>query len=69
MGLALLPCYLADPVPGLVRVLPASQGVVRSLWLVLHRDLRHVPRVRALADFLTELLGQEQPLLRGGKAA
>jgi DNA-binding transcriptional LysR family regulator len=69
MGLALLPCYLADPVPGLVRVLPASKGVVRGLWLVLHRDLRHVPRVRALADFLTEVLGQEQPLLRGAGAS
>jgi DNA-binding transcriptional LysR family regulator len=45
IGLALLPCYLADPVPGLVRLLPASKGVVRGLWLVLHRDLRHVPRV------------------------
>ena len=68
-GLALLPCYLADPVTGLVRVLPASKGVVRGLWLVLHRDLRHVPRVRALVDFLAELLQREQPLLRGAEPA
>jgi len=68
LGLALLPCYLADPVPGLVRLLPASKGVVRGLWLVLHQDLRHVPRVRALADFLTDLLQGQQPLLRGAQA-
>ncbi|MCY1080195.1 LysR family transcriptional regulator [Archangium lansingense] len=66
LGLALLPCYLADPVPGLVRVLPVSKGVVRSLWLVLHRDLRHTARVRALADFLGETLHRERGALRGG---
>ena len=66
MGLALLPCYLADPVPGLVRVLPVSKGVVRGLWLVLHRDLRHTARVRALADFLSETLHRERAVLRGG---
>jgi DNA-binding transcriptional LysR family regulator len=66
LGLALLPCYLADPVPGLVRVLPVSKGVVRGLWLVLHRDLRHTARVRALADFLGETLHRERAVLRGG---
>jgi DNA-binding transcriptional LysR family regulator len=65
MGLALLSCYLADPVPGLVRVIPASKGVVRGLWLVLHRDLRHTVRVRALAEFLVEALHRERARLRG----
>lgn len=69
MGLALLPCYLADPVPGLVQVLPVSKGVVRGLWLVLHRDLRHTARVRALADFLVEALHRERAVLRGGPEA
>ncbi|PTL82818.1 LysR family transcriptional regulator [Vitiosangium sp. GDMCC 1.1324] len=66
MGLALLPCYLAEPVPGLVQVLPVSEGVVRGLWLVLHRDLRQTARVRALTEFLTQLLRREHARLRGG---
>ena len=28
------------------------------LWLVTHRDLRHVPRVRAALDHLAEALGR-----------
>ncbi|WP_187344866.1 hypothetical protein [Cystobacter ferrugineus] len=42
-----------------------SKSVVRDLWLVLHRDLRHTARVRALADFLVEMLHRERVTLRG----
>ncbi|MFN4310764.1 MAG: LysR family transcriptional regulator [Ferrovibrio sp.] len=31
---------------------PGRPPVSRELWLVLHRDLRKTPRVRAVADFL-----------------
>jgi DNA-binding transcriptional LysR family regulator len=64
MGLALLPCYAADRVPGLVRVGPAKEVVVRGLWLVLHRDLRHAARIRALADWLVAAIAENAGLLR-----
>jgi DNA-binding transcriptional LysR family regulator len=52
LGLGLLPCYVADPEPELVRVVPPERCVMRELWLVLHKDLQYTPRVRACADFL-----------------
>jgi DNA-binding transcriptional LysR family regulator len=50
LGLALLPCYLAEPA-GLVRVLPRTADVRRELWLALHADLQHAPRIRAAVEF------------------
>lgn len=65
MGLALLPCYVAEGFASLVRVLPPSKVVMRELWLVLHRDLRHSARIRALTDFLTEETRTHAALLEG----
>ena len=50
MGVGPLPCWLGDSTPGLERVMP-DEGYVQDLWLVLHRDLRYVARIRAVADF------------------
>ena len=63
--LALLPCYLARARGGLVQVLPASRVVVRSLWLVVHQDLRPLARVRALSDFLVQQLAAARSALAG----
>jgi DNA-binding transcriptional LysR family regulator len=56
MGLGILPCYVADPDPELVRIVPPEKVVTRDLWLVIHRDLQHSARIRAVADFLFEAL-------------
>jgi len=52
LGLAVLPCYLADAEPRLVRILGPERVVMRDVWLVVHRDLRRIARVRALVDHL-----------------
>lgn len=51
LGMAWVPAFLADPHPGLIRVpdIPASPS--RSLWILLHGDLRRTARVRAFVDF------------------
>jgi DNA-binding transcriptional LysR family regulator len=64
MGLGPLPCWLGDGTPGLERVMPA-QGFVQDLWLVLHRDLRYVARIRAVADFFVAGLRRLAPRLLG----
>ncbi len=64
LGLAVLPCYLADVTPGLRRLWP-EQGVARTAWLVLRRDARRTARVRAVADFLISLIAQHRALLAG----
>ncbi len=53
-GIALLPCVLADLDPALVRV-RSEPAPKQELWLVIHRDLARVPRVRATLEFLAAL--------------
>jgi DNA-binding transcriptional LysR family regulator len=64
MGVGPLPCWLADSRPDLERVLPA-EGFAQELWLVLHRDLRHVARIRAVAEFFVREMRAAAPVLRG----
>jgi DNA-binding transcriptional LysR family regulator len=51
MGIAVLPCYIGDNEPGLLRM-TAERVVVRHVWIAMHRDLQHAGRIRACADFL-----------------
>ncbi|BDG08667.1 LysR family transcriptional regulator [Anaeromyxobacter paludicola] len=53
-GIGLLPDYLGDD-PGLVP-LTAEPVMRREVWLVFHRALKDVARVRAVARFAAELL-------------
>lgn len=64
-GLALLPCYLGDPDPALHRVGGILDDVAVDQWLLVHRDLRGLPRVRAVMDALIELFQRHKPLLEG----
>ena len=54
MGLAVLPCYLADTEPAVHRILPPIAPLTRELWLITHQDLRQTARVRAFFDFIAE---------------
>lgn len=55
-GLAVLPIFVADREPDLVRCLEPIHGDDSELWLLTHERLRHTPRVRAVMDFLGERL-------------
>lgn len=65
MGLAPLPCGLADLEPDLVRIAPLHEDLTLDLWLLTHEDLRQTARIRAFLDFLAEALATEAPLLEG----
>lgn len=58
LGLAALPCAIAEQKPDLIRVaeLPDTFGL--DLWLLTHEDLRHTARIRAVLDFLTPALAE-----------
>jgi DNA-binding transcriptional LysR family regulator len=58
LGLAILPCLLADRDPDLIRLLPPERVVSVELWLVVHRDLVRTARIRAVIDFLAEVCPQ-----------
>ena len=64
-GLAVLPCFLADSEPALMRVLPPDARLASALWLLTHRDLRHTARVRAFMDFMANSIRSQKSLLEG----
>jgi DNA-binding transcriptional LysR family regulator len=64
-GLAVMPCYLADQDPALRRVGGVLPEINTEQWLLVHRDLRALPRVRAVMDALVELFQRHRDLLEG----
>jgi DNA-binding transcriptional LysR family regulator len=64
LGLAALPCFLADREPGLVRV-PTLGFSHCDLWLVTHEQVRKTARVRAVTDFIATLVGSQRDALAG----
>jgi DNA-binding transcriptional LysR family regulator len=67
MGVTVLPCFLGDGEPTLVRVAPAVLGS-RPMFLVVHPDLARVARVRVVMDFIVEIMTEEATHLRGAPA-
>lgn len=65
IGLATLPCGIADLEPGLMRVAPLPDSFTLELWLLTHEDLRRTARIHAFLDFMAEALAREVPLLEG----
>lgn len=59
LGIAALPHYLGDGDPRLQRYVVTQKPVSRDVWLVVHRDLRQVPAVRAVMDFLAGCMRQQ----------
>lgn len=65
MGLAVLPCFIGDADPLLVRV-PASQThLYGTLWLLTHGETRMTKRVRLFGDFIQGRLSNHAQLLAG----
>ncbi len=56
LGLGMLHTFEADLDPRLVRVLADEVEVQRSYWMVFNEDQKNSPRVRAVADFLNEII-------------
>ena len=65
LGLARMPCYVADAEPTLRRIdvslTPSDWGV----WVLSHVDLRSTARVRACREFLIDIIEQQRELIEG----
>ncbi len=59
LGVGVLPHFLARNDPVLALIPSPECPVTRTLWLVLHPDVRRSPRVRAVADGLVEIFSEE----------
>jgi DNA-binding transcriptional LysR family regulator len=60
LGRSLLPCRVGDTVPGLCRLGDAKPVLSRDMWVIVHPDLKHLARVRAVIAWC-ERLFSEQP--------
>jgi DNA-binding transcriptional LysR family regulator len=66
IGHGILPCFMADPDPGLVRLGGPEPVLNRELWMLIHPDARPQARVAASADWLVECFSAEAARFRGG---
>lgn len=64
-GLTVLPCFVGDSDPRLVRVAGIIEDLTSEQWLVSHHDERHNPAVRRTMDSIARLLSQHTGLFRG----
>jgi DNA-binding transcriptional LysR family regulator len=70
VGLGLLPIHHGDREKELVRLIDATPRVASEFWLLVHPDMRHMPRVSAFFDYvLQEVTAFRALLLRQGEEA
>ncbi|MHA7819502.1 MAG: LysR family transcriptional regulator [Erythrobacter sp.] len=65
LGLGRGACFMADPEPNLVRLVPDAPVPQQDLWVLTHPDLKHTPRIRALMDFIAGALKKKEDLVLG----
>jgi len=58
-GIAVLPCYLAHDISGLRELTRRDARLMRGIWLGVHKDTRHVPRVRLVIDTIVDGLRRQ----------
>lgn len=63
-GVGVLPCFIGDRDPRLVRVLPDIM-ITRSFWLAIHQDSRHLPRNALFVEWLSSLVQRQRARLLG----
>jgi DNA-binding transcriptional LysR family regulator len=64
-GVGVLPCHLGDADAALRRLGRPLDDVAADQWLLVHRDLRALPRVRSVMDALVELFQGERAAIEG----
>ena len=64
IGIGMFPDYLMRNEAGMHQVLPDEVVAERELWLAIHGDLRNVPRMSAVFNFLKRLFLEDE-LFRG----
>ena len=64
-GMSYLPCWLAHYSGRLVQVPGTGVSPDRSIWILLHSDLRKTTRVRLLVDHLAEEFRKLRPIFEG----
>ncbi|HBM3286801.1 MULTISPECIES: LysR family transcriptional regulator [Klebsiella] len=61
IGMVLLPEFMQAEQFGLQKVLPETVSVSRVVWLSVHRDLRYLPKMKAVISFLIHQFSTDYP--------
>ncbi|UXA13008.1 LysR family transcriptional regulator [Mycobacterium sp. SMC-8] len=64
-GLGLLPCFMADRHPDLVRVLPDHVSIRLAYWLVTRAETLRRPEVAAVVDAIRDRVREQHDVLLG----
>ena len=64
-GLGLLPCFMADRWPDLIRVLPAAVSARLTYWLVSRAETLRRPEVSAVVDAIRAQVTDQHDILLG----
>ncbi len=66
-GIGLLPCFMADRHPDLVRVLADSVSICLTYWLVTRAETLRRPEVAAVIDAITARVADQRDVLLGAR--
>lgn len=62
MGVSLLPCFIGETDPSLIRFAKCSSKTYRDIWVLTHPDLKNVERVRRFMSFVGDALKRDEEL-------
>jgi DNA-binding transcriptional LysR family regulator len=65
LGLARMPCYVADAEASLRRIDVSLTSSNWGVWVLSHVDPRSTARVRVCREFLIEVIEQQRELIEG----
>ena len=64
-GRGVLPCYIGDAHPVLERLSAPIPELAATYWMIVHRDLRRAPCVRAAIDWGRQVFAEQRDLIVG----
>ena len=64
-GRGVLPCYVGDSHPLLERLTAPIPELAATYWMIVHRDLRRAPCVRAVIDWVKALFAEQRDIIAG----
>lgn len=65
IGVALLPCYLADRDDSVRRISPVLPDLASELWIVTHQDLRNTARIRTFLSVIGDAIAGQRRAFEG----
>ena len=61
LGVSMLPCAFLDGRPELIRCMEPPAELKTPVWMIVHEQMRHEPRIRAMMDFLAAFSARKSP--------